>query len=337
MNKLADFQVLECTGRWHQSANDPGRDVIVRIDDLILTLIGKDDRAIVTWTCDAIRRINPDGGPAAPAIYSPDSEGQETISITDETMISVLDNIISNFAGPEIKPGVTLRGFLLILGLGAVIVAIIALFSDNLASQLAGLVPAKERRVVGERVLSSFLDNRGRECASAGQPGPLGRLGERLFPDGEFELYVVEGESVRSLIIPGSILILGSSLLEEFDGPELVAGQALAEAVAARSSDPFGVFLKSAGLIAAANLVLGNGAHDEVVDEFARWVPVTGPSQLDEAELLAEFERAGFSSAPYASSLGSNGALANQDPYPERYEPLMSDEEWLRLRDVCLN
>ena len=144
MNKLADFQVLECTGRWHQSANDPGRDVIVRIDDLILTLIGKDDRAIVTWTCDAIRRINPDGGPAAPAIYSPDSEGQETISITDETMISVLDNIISNFAGPEIKPGVTLRGFLLILGLGAVIVAIIALFSDNLASQLAGLVPAKE-------------------------------------------------------------------------------------------------------------------------------------------------------------------------------------------------
>ena len=162
-------------------------------------------------------------------------------------------------------------------------------------------------------------------------------MGERLFPDGEFELYVVEGESVRSLIIPGSILILGSSLLEEFDGPELVAGQALAEAVAARSSDPFGVFLKSAGLIAAANLVLGNGAHDEVVDEFARWVPVTGPSQLDEAELLAEFERAGFSSAPYASSLGSNGALANQDPYPERYEPLMSDEEWLRLRDVCLN
>ena len=85
MEKLTDFRLLECAGRWHRSASDAGVDVVVKIDNSLLTLVGKDDRTIVAWTCDAIRRLKPGSGAGIPAFYSPDGEGEESVEIFDST------------------------------------------------------------------------------------------------------------------------------------------------------------------------------------------------------------------------------------------------------------
>ncbi len=337
MEKLTDFQILECAGRWHKSATDPGMDVIVKIDNYLLTLVGKDDRTIVTWTCDAIWRINPDCEPGQPALYSPDNEGIETVEISDTTMISVVDDIISRFVAPDIEPGLSLRGFMTFVVFGTVAATLLFVFADSIASQMAGLVSAREQRNVGERILVHFLEANGGECASELGIGPLDRLEDRLFPSREFDLRIVLNEPVVSLALPGSIMVLGGSLLEVADRPEVVAGYALSEAVSARRTDPFEAFMKSAGFWAAIYLALGKGVDEDVVRDFAAGVPISGSARIDETELLAEFERAGFTSAPFARVSGRTGALLDDDPYPNIYEPLLSDSEWLRLRDICLD
>ena len=336
MEKLTDFQLLECAGRWHKSATDAGLDVVVKIDKSLLTLVGKDDRVIVVWTLDAIQRTNPGSEPGEPAFYSPDDEGMETVEISDPSMISVIDDIISKYVEPEIGSGLSVRGFMLFLALVAVVATLLFAFSGSIAQQMAGLVSAKERQDIGERILAHFLDANGRACGSAHGARSLNLLDDRLFGSGKHELMVVPTELVRSLMLPGSKIILGSSLLEVHDGPEVIAGYALAESVAAEHLDPFERFLRSAGLRVAVYLALGKGADDDVIKEFAASVPVSGPTIFDEAELLAKFEGAGFTSAPFARASGRNGPLEAGDPFPNIYEPLLSDGDWLRLRDICL-
>ena len=336
MEKLTDFQLLECAGRWHKSATDAGVDVIVKINRSLLTLVGKDDRTIVTWTCDAIRRTNPGSLPGEPAFYSPDDQGLETIEISDSSMISVIDDIISNFVEPEIEPGLSLRGFMLLLAGIAIVATLLFAFSGSIAQQMAGLVSARERDDIGDRILARVLEANGGACESVHGIRALELLEARLFPSAGLDLRVVPNASVRSLMLPGSIMVLGGELLEVHDGPELLAGYALAESMAARHMDPFEVFLGSAGLRTAVYLALGKGADDEVIAKFAASVPVSGPEVADEAELLAGFERAGFTSTPFAQFSGRNGVLAADDPFPGAHEPLLTDSDWLRLRDICL-
>lgn len=336
MEKLTDFQLLECTGRWHKSATDAGVDVVVKINKSLLTLVGRDDRTIVTWTCDAIRRTNPGSVPGEPAFYSPDDQGMETVEISDSSMISVIDDIISNFVEPEIDSGLSLRGFMLFLAVIAIAATFLFAFSGSIAQQMVGLVSARERLNIGERILAHVLEANGGACESAQGIGALELLEARLLPGAGHELKVVPDGTVRSLMLPGSIMVLGGELLEAHDGPELFAGYALAESMAAEQVDPFEVFLGSAGLRVAVYLALGKGADDGVIRKFATSVPVSGPVALDESELLAGFERAGFTSTPFARFSGRNGLLLADDPFPGAHEPLLTDGDWLRLRDICL-
>ena len=336
MEKLTDFQLLECAGRWHKSETDAGVDVVVKINRSLLTLVGRDDRTIVTWTCDAIRRTNPESTAGEPAFYSPDEQGVETVEISDSSMISVIDDIISHFVEPEIDSGLSLRGFMLFLAVIAVAATLLFAFSGSIAQQMVGLVSARERLNIGERILAHVLEANGGACESAQGIGALDLLEGRLFPGAGHQLKVVPDGAVRSLMLPGSIMVLGGELLEAHDGPELFAGYALAESMAAEQVDPFEVFLGSAGLPVAVYLALGKGADDEVIRKFAASVPISGPMAVDETELLAGFERAGFTSTPFARFSGRNGLLLADDPFPGAHKPLLTDGDWLRLRDICL-
>ena len=336
MEKLSDFQVLECMGRWSRFPNDPGLDVVVKVDQSLLTIVDKDDRAIVTWTYDAIRRLNPNSSQGEPARYSPDLEGSESLEIQDGSMISVVDDIISKYVEPEFRTGLSLRGFLMFVGIGSLAAVLLVVFSNAIASQMAGLIPDKERQEIGERILFSFIDAKGGECLTARGAQAMTHLSQRLFPSETYDIRIVPDSSVRSLMLPGSILVLGNWLLEAHDGPELIAGYALAAAVASRRRDPFEAFLGSAGIGVAVYLALGKGVSDEVVQDFAYTVAADGPVRVDEDELLAEFQRAGFSIAPFAH-YSNRSPLVGRNPSPGSYEPLLDDGEWLRLRDICLN
>ena len=250
-------------------------------------------------------------------------------------MISVLDDIISQLAGPEIKSGLSARGATAMLSATAVAVMLLFAFSGDIARQLAGLISARERQEIGERILVQFLEARGGSCEYGRGPEALRALERRLFPAGGHELIIVPDASVTSLTLPGAVIILGNGLLEAYDGPEAAAGFAVAESVASRREDPFAAFLQKSGLWVAAYLAMGKGVDDDSLREFAASVPVSGPVIIDEAELLSEFGQAGFSSLPFAELSGREGRLIDDDPFPLVHRPLLPDGDWLRLRDIC--
>ena len=138
-----------------------------------------------------------------PAFYSPDDQGMETVEISDSSMISVIDDIISNFVEPEIDSGLSLRGFMLFLAVIAIGATLLFAFSGSIAQQMVGLVSARERQDIGERILAHVLEANGGPCESAQGIGALELLEDRLLPEAGHDLRVVPNETVRSLMLPG--------------------------------------------------------------------------------------------------------------------------------------
>ena len=329
--RLADFQLLECLGIWHQLPNDPGMEVVVKIDASALTLISKGNQVIVQWSCDAIRRRRQRG---LPAIYSPDSEFAETLEVSDLTAISVLDDIIASFDEQLARSGLSLRGVAVFVAvLALIVVPAVALF-DRIAPHVAGLVSYRQQSEIGERVFAALADERGGECRSGKGMQSISVLERRIFPDERYRLRVVSDQAVRSLMLPGSIIVVGASVLEEFDGPEVVAGYALLELAAAGKSGPFDRFLSHAGIGVATYPALERGIDDRAMIDYARSLPAENPALVDDARRLEEFARAGFSSVPFGRVAGRAGLVADE-PGGGLHEPLMTDSQWLWLRDIC--
>ncbi len=330
--RLVDFELLECLGIWHQLPNDPGMEVVIKIDASMLTLISKGNQVIVQWSCDAIRRKRQRG---LPAIYSPDSEFEETLEVSDSTAISVLDDIIASYNEQLSRSGLSLRGVALFMVILALIVVPAVAFFDRIAPHVAGLVSYRQQSEIGERVFAALADERGGECRSGKGLQSISVLERRIFPDARYRLRIVADRAVRSLMLPGSIIVVGASVLEEFDGPEVVAGYALLELAAAETSGPFDRFLSHAGIGVATYLALERGIDDRPVIEYSRSLPEENPAVVDDARLLEEFTRAGFSSTPFGRVADRAGLVADE-PGDNPYEPLMTDSQWLRLRDICI-
>ncbi len=252
-------------------------------------------------------------------------------------MIAALKTVQSALKSDP-RPG-RLRG-LLTAGITLAILGAAAwVLPGVLVTHTAGVVPPAKRAEIGQRALDDITRLTGAPCdGEMGLPA-LAKLAERVFGPQDTPIFYVLPEGLsRPAHLPGGVILLPRALAEAGEGPEALAGAALAQNVAAQVADPMLDVLDHAGLIATFRLLttgeLPDGALDGYGEAFLRATPAPAP----DAALNAAFEAAQIPLTPYAQyreTLGQPTA-GLVDPFQGLIpSPLLPDADWIALQSVC--
>lgn len=336
MTALTEYQRLECTGVWRAGPDEQRRDVIVSIGDATLMISDSADRKLAHWSLPAIDRLNPG---ERPAIFAPGAEAPEELELSDDTMIAAIERVRQVIRKRRPQPG-RLR---LILLVGALCtVAALALFwlPDAMIRHTATVVPAAKRMDLGERLLGDIQRVAGRPCETLNGRRALDRLKTRLLPDSPARLIVLRDGISNSEHLPGGLILLHRSLVEDYEDPAVVAGFILAESLRATIYDPMEQLLDTTGVFSAFQLLTTGDVSDATLKSYAENLLTQPQRQLADEALLDRFESAQVRSTPYAFARDVTGesvlTLIEADPVPQGSgEPLLTDGQWVSLQGIC--
>ncbi|MFZ1468769.1 MAG: hypothetical protein WAT09_07275 [Paracoccaceae bacterium] len=338
MTALKKYDKLESTGLWRDQPDGQRREVIVTMGDATLVLTDPRSGAVLShWSLPAVVRQNPG---VRPAVYAPGADASEALEISDDQMIVALKTVQSAVAAAIPHPG-RLRVVLI----GGSTLAILALAAwvlpGVMVSHTAQVVPAAKRAEIGQRALDDITRLTGAPCSGdLGLPA-LASLAERVFgPENTPILYVLPEGLSRPAHLPGGVILLPRALVETGEDPEVLAGAALAEGLAAEGRDPMLDVLDHAGLIDTFRLLTTGELPPDALSGFGEAFLRANPVPPSDQTLIAGFQKAQIPLTPYAEARGSFGpaapGLAAQDPFKGLIpSPLLTDSDWVALQSVC--
>ncbi len=336
MTALKDFQRLECTGVWRATADAQRRDVIVSLGDATLVIVDHKGAPLSHWSLPAIERLNPG---LRPALFRPGGDAAEILEIEDDTMIRGIGRVHSAIERRRPHPG-RLR-FLLTTGAVAAALAL-ALFwlPGAMVSYTAAVVPEAKRASIGKSVLTNIRRVAGEPCSTAAGQIALERLRQRLLGDGPGQLVVLSGGVQATEHLPGGIILMNRSLIEDYEDPEVAAGFILVEHLRATAKDPILTLLDQTGLASALRLLTTGDLPASTLDHYSENLLVTPQVAISQDRILDAFLAASVRAAPYAYALDISGettlGLIEADPVPsEAAKPVLSDGDWVALQGIC--
>lgn len=338
MTALKKYQKLECSGLWRESAQGQRREVIVNFGETSLVLSDpKRDTALAHWSLPAVTRLNIG---TLPALYAPGPDEGETLEIDDSDMIAALETVHAAIRAARPHPGRLRNAILGVVALGVLAVGVFWL-PDALVQHTASFLPRTTRVDIGRQALEDLTRLTGQPCKSANGVTALGKLSARLFgADSGVKIMVVRTALPHAQSLPGRMVVLPESLIAEQDGPEAAAGFALAARISAEMEDPMIPLLHHAGIPATFRLLTSGALAEGAVAGYAETLVAAPPPPPSDSILLARFEAAGLSSAPYAYARDPSGettlALIEADPFSNVVPPaLLPDGDWVSLQDIC--
>ncbi|MFW8634146.1 hypothetical protein [Cribrihabitans pelagius] len=335
MTALKEFERLEAAGLWRADAEAQRRDVIISVGDATLTISDMNDRPLAHWSLAALERANPG---EYPALFHPDGDPGETLEIgADETtMLEAIARVQAAIGRSRPRPG-RLRA-LSGLGMLALFLALAVLWLPGAVSRHAvSVVPEIKRKAVGRALLERIERVSGPACATPEAAPILRKLAQRT---GVRRLAVLRSGVPGSLHLPGGIVLLNRSFVEDYEDPAVAAGAILAERARAAEGDPMAALLDAGGLAAPVRLLTTGDVNRATLDAYAEAMLASPRPVVPPQVLLAEFARAGLPSAPYAYALDITGEtvlpLIEGDPMAgQEVEPVLSDRDWVRLQNIC--
>ncbi|MTJ05797.1 MAG: hypothetical protein FH759_14040 [Sediminimonas qiaohouensis] len=340
MTALKQYQRLEATGLWRATPEDQRRDVIVSIGDATLIITDTHDRVLAHWSLPALQRTNPG---EIPAIYQPDGDPGETLEFPEDEdhFISEIERLRAAIHRHRPRPG-RLR----LVTLATVVLAVLALgvfwLPNALISHTVSVVPEVKREEIGKALLAHVRRVTGAPCTTPAANLALRRLSARLpAPGGQVDRLVVMREGVRDTVqLPGRIMLLSRTLVEDHEDPDVVAGYILAEQLRAERRDPLARLLRYGGVSDSFKLLTTGRLSTETLRGYAE-ARLTQPTpRVDDAALLGAFDAQEVRSSPYAYALDITGEktlpLIEADPYANSTSrPVLSDGDWIRLQGIC--
>lgn len=340
MTALTRYVRLEARGLWRDLPEAQRREVVVKLGDQSLVLADpRSDVPLTHWSLPAVVRRGAGEGGAASVLFAPGEDAAETLELDDAEMIAALDTLRAAVAQAQARPG-RLRGVILVGLLAAVVGVAVFALPDAIVSHTARVLPPATRAAIGEAVLGDLAQVTGAPCTMPGGQAVLDRLGQRLFGAGAPRLRVVREGVPGALVLPDGTIVLAEAVIATADGPEPAAGFALAAAARGAAADPLLALLRHAGPVAALRLLATGALPEGAVRGYAPRLIAAAPAPLDVEALLARFRAAGVPASPYAYAEDPTGeatlALIEADPFPAGAPaPLLPDEDWLQLQDIC--
>jgi len=336
MTALREYEKLEATGLWRETLATQRRGVYVSFGNTSLMICNQADEALSHWSLPAVQRLNPG---QMPALFAPNSEASETLEIEDQTMVDAIEKVRASIDRRRPHPG-RLR-LAVFLGLSATIAALgIFWLPGALERHTVGVVPYEKRLLIGQALLANIIRLSGKPCDTASGAVARERLALRLFGKSSGRLVIVSGGITKSALLPGRFVLLNKALVEDFEGPEVVAGYVQLELARASMQDPLGRMLSFLGGLASFRLLTTGEVKDDDLRAYAQHLLTTPAPMPPDDVILARFKAAGFSSSPLAYEIDITGettlALIESDPYRNTpHPPLLSDSSWVSLQSIC--
>jgi hypothetical protein len=338
MTALKKYARLESTGLWREEADGQRREVIVRMGEATLMLADpKSEQVLSHWSLPAVTRLNPG---QRPALYSPGEDAPEELEIADNEMIAALKTVQAAVRAATPRPG-RLRGVMTAAITAAILGVAAWVLPGVLVTHTASVVPPAKRAEIGQRALDDITRLTGAPCYGAVGLPALATLSERIFGIEDTPiLYILPEGLQRPAHLPGGVILLPRALAESREDAQALAGAALAQDVAAKTTDPMLDILAHVGLVNTFRLLttgeLPEGALTGYGEAFLRATPAAPP----QSALVAAFEAAQIPLTPYARALEAMGlpatGLEAADPFKGLIpSPLLADSDWVALQSVC--
>lgn len=335
MTALKEYDRIEASGLWRAAPEDQRREVIVSIGDATLTITDMADRPLAHWSLAALERGNPG---EFPAIYFPDGDPGETLELADSetTMIDAIERLRNAIESARPHPG-RLR-LVSALSIFAVIALMLVFWLPGaMLRHTVNVVPDIQRKAIGQALLGRIERVSGQMCNTPDATPVLAKLARRT---GARQLAVMRSGVSDSLHLPGGIILLNRTLIEDHEDPAVAAGVVLVERARAEAQDPLAELLSYGGPVATFRLLTSGKLTRETLDHFAERVLSAPRPALGDEQLLAIFAQAAIPSTPYAYARDVTGetvlGLIEADPMAGRdIEPVLPDRDWIILQGIC--
>lgn len=337
MTALTQYQRLETEGIWRADTAAQRRDIVVSFGDATLVISDSAGRPLTHWSLAAVVRQNPG---RLPAVFALDAEATETLEIADKTMIAAIEKVCAALARARPKPG-KLRH----LSTATIIVGLIAgavfWLPGALTRQTMSVVPLSKRSEIGATVLGHLQGLTGPTCRGAAGTQSLARMQARLLgADAIGQIVVIPNGIAGAIALPGGIIVINRSIIEQSDDPAAPSGYILAAANTRDLRDPLSDILTDAGLQVTVQLLTTGELPRNVLRDYAKTLVSRAEAAPTDQILLALFDRARVSSTPYAYARDPSGqstqGLISADPLANRDAPeVLSDGDWIALQGIC--
>ena len=336
MTALKQYERLESGGLWRPEPDGQRREVTVSFGNATLVLSDTAGRPLSHWSLAAVERLNPG---TRPALFAPDTAASETLEVEDDLMVGAIEKVRKSLARTRPRPR-RLRDISTALIAAVLIAGGVFWLPDALREQAAAVVPQSKRSEIGATLLGHLQRANGPICRANRGTTALKRLHARLFgSDAAGQIVVMPLPDNRAVMLPGSIIVLDSSLIQNVDDPAVVAGYAVAAHAASVETDPLARLLEASPLSVTARLLTTSNIESEPLLAYAN-ILNEAAELPGEARLWAEFDHADLTSAPFAAHAATTTSpfdrLRNSDPATSRdVPPVMSDADWVGLQGIC--
>lgn len=338
MTALKQFQRLEAQGSWRAAPDGPARDVIVSLGDATLVLSDPaTDQPLSHWSLPAVVQIN---DARIPAIYAPGPEStDETVTIDDPLMIQAIARVRGAVASHRSHTG-RLRNSLAVLGILGVLGILTLWLPDALVAHAARIAPPAQARDMGIAILADLERDAGAVCTRASGQAVLDHLAPILLTP-EAVIRVLPEPLGGARRLPGDIYVIGNDLLRASPGPEVAAAHLVAARLAVEEAGLRAAAMEHAGLLASLRLMTLGHLPQSAMSGFGTALLSRPAPRPPDTALLAALAERQIPAEPYARSLDPTGqsvrALIDGDPLANTAtaRPLLNDEQWLALQQIC--
>lgn len=332
MTALKKYERLESIGLWREGPGAQRREVIVSFREATLIVVdGRSETALSHWSLPAVERLNPG---EMPALFGPGAEAAETLEIDDRVMIEALETVHRAVEARNPHPG-RMRNILIAASVAAGLALAVFWLPGAMIRHTAAVVPPATRLEIGRTALADVERVSGSPCANAQAEAPLAHLSQRLFPGGKVRIVVLRDTPAPAAHLPGDILLVDRHLIEDYQGPDVLAGYLLVQHDAARRLDPLVGLLRWAGLRATFALLTSGGMPSRAIRGYGQRLLARPQQPVSTARLAAVFQRAGVPMAPYLRASGQfrpTDVPASASPADA---PVLSDNDWVALQQIC--
>ncbi|MDD9718463.1 hypothetical protein PVW48_17000 [Dinoroseobacter sp. PD6] len=336
MTALKDYIRLESTGLWRADEAAQRRDVYVFVGTASLVIADKTEAPLSHWSLPAIERRNPG---VRPALFAPGPDEDETLEIEDTDMIEAIERVQRAVKRAEPRPG-RLR---LLSAAGAALLVLAAgafWLPDAIKDHATSVVPVAQRAAIGAQALGALEQMTGPACTTPEGRRVLAQLTRRVASPDAPRVHVVRSGVETSLLLPGPLVVLGRSVIEDHETADVAAGALLSELARAELHDPLRDMLDVMGTTTTLRFLTTGKLPDRALQAYARHALRTPPEAIPEAALLDRFARARVATTPYARALDVTGettlGLIEADPYRDAASPVVLDDNaWVVLQALC--
>lgn len=339
MTALSEYERLEASGIWRASPDSQRVDVYVSLGDATLTILDRREQPLTHWSLAAISRVNPG---KRPALYHPDGDPGEVLELGDDA-VEVIDAIEKLRAAVErARPHPGRLRLVIFLGSLAAVGALATLWLPGAVREHATRVlPDVKREDIGQSLRRHIERVTGPPCNGPEGRGALAELARRLpAEDDPGTLDVMRNGVKGAVALPGKTILLGRSLVEDYEEPDVLAGYIVAQRLRASLYDPIDDLLQFAGTWDGIRLLTTGELPEEVLADYAQHLLTRAQAPLPDETMLNGFRAWSVRSTPYAYAVDVTGestlGLIEADPFAtEVPPPILSDADWLRLQGIC--